>query len=238
MLEAIKAVKEGSTISQAARDHAVPKTTLYDRVSGKVTHGTNPGPRPYLTREEEQELGTYLKHCAKVGYGKTRHDVLGIVETVATEKGVLRCGQVSSGWWRRFLERQKDLSLRQGDSTAHVRMDAMNCETMQHYFTLLKDTLESHDLVSRPVQIYNVDESGVPLNPRPPKVVSTKGRQTKKVRYRCSGRKGQITIVGCANAAGQAIPPMVIFKLNPAWTKGGIPPARHMMILGGTKTLR
>ena len=117
------------------------------------------------------------------------------------------------------------MSLRQGDSTAHVRMDAMNRETMQDYFTLLKDTLETHDLVSRPAQIYNVDESGVPFNPRPPKVVSEKGRQTKKVRYRCSGRKGQITIVACANAAGQAIPPMVIFnasKLNPAWTKGEI----------------
>jgi hypothetical protein len=133
MLEAIKAVGEGCTISQAARDYGVPKTTLYDRVSGKVLHGTNPGPKPYLTMDEEQQLGTYLKHCAKVGYGKTRRDVVGIVSTVATEKGVLRGGQVSTGWWRRFLERQKDLSLRQGDSTAHVRMDAVNCETMQHY---------------------------------------------------------------------------------------------------------
>ena len=105
---------------------------------------------------------------------------------MAADKGVLRQSQVSSGWWRRFLERQKDLSLKQGDSTAHVRMDAMNRDTMQDYFTLLKDTLETHDLVSRPAQIYNVDESGVPFNPRPPKVVSEKGRQTKKVRYRCS----------------------------------------------------
>ena len=187
--------------------------------------------------DEEQQLGTYLKHCAKVGYGKTRRDVVGIVSTVATEKGVLRGGQVSTGWWHRFLERQKDLSLRQGDSTAHVRMDAMNCETMQHYFTLLEDTLEQHDLLNCPSQIYNVVESGMPLNPRPPKVVSTKGRQTKKVRYRCSGRKGQITIVACANAVGQAIPPpMVIFsanKLNPAWTKGEIPGTQYGLSTNG-----
>ena len=167
MVAAIKAVQEGCTVSESARDHDVPKTTLYDRVSGRVTHGNKPGPRPYLTSEEEQELGTYLKHCSKVGYGKTRRDVLAIVQNVAADKGVLRQSQVSSGWWRRFLERQKDLSLRQGDSTAHVRMAAMNRETMQDYFTLLKDTLETHDLVSRPAQIYNVDESGVPFNPRP-----------------------------------------------------------------------
>ena len=67
-----------------------------------------------------------------------------------------------------------------------------------------------------------MDESGVPLNPRPPKVVTSKGRVTKKVRYHTSGRKGQITVVECANASGQVIPPMIIYdaaRLNPAWTK-------------------
>ena len=34
------------------------------------------------------------------------------------------------GLWYQFLERQKDLSLRQDDSTAHVHMNAMNFETI------------------------------------------------------------------------------------------------------------
>ena len=78
---------------------------------------------------------------------------------------------------------------------------------------------------SQPRSIYNVDETGIPFNPCPPKIVSTKGKETKKVRYRSSGRKGQITVVACVNAAGQSIPPMVIFdaaKLNPAWTKSEV----------------
>ena len=87
MTAAIKAVQEGQSISQAARDHGVPKTTLYDRVSGRVTHGTNPGPQPYLNSQEEKELGKYLEHCAKVGCGKTRRDVLTIVETAAGRRG-------------------------------------------------------------------------------------------------------------------------------------------------------
>ena len=236
MTTAIKAVQEGRSISQAARDHGIPKTTLYDRVSGRVTHGTNPGPQPYLNNQEEEELGTYLKHCARVGYGKTRRDVLSIVETAALEKGVLRSSRISQGWWHRFLERQRDLSLRQGDPTAHVRMEAMNRETIDHYFSLLHDTLSTNRLLDKPLQIYNVDESGVPFNPRPPKVVSPKGRDMKKVRYRCSGRKGQITIVACANAAGHAIPPMVIFnasKLNSAWTKGEVVGTKYGLSANG-----
>ena len=48
----------------------------------------------------------------------------------------------------------------------------------------------------------------------------------KIVHYRTSGKKEQITIIACANAAGQAIPPMVIFEgknLNHEWTIGKVP---------------
>ena len=186
MKAAMTAVEEGMSVSQAAKSHGVPKTTLYDRVSGRVIHGVKPGPRPYLSPTEEKDLGQFLKDCAKVGYGKTRKDVLGIAQSIANEKGLLKSSRVSEGWWRRFLERQADLSLRQGDSTAHVRMDAINSETIDQYFSLLHDTLSTHGLLDKPAQIYNVDESGVPLNPRPPKVVTAKGRTTKKVRYRTS----------------------------------------------------
>ena len=147
MKAALKAMKEGQSISQVARDHRVPKTTLYYRVSGRVVHGSKPGPQPYLSGQEESELGSYLKHCARVGYGKTRSDVLSIVQNAASEKGVLHSSHVSQGWWRRFLERRRDLSLRQGDTTAHMRMDAMNRETIEHYFSLLHDVLSTHDLL-------------------------------------------------------------------------------------------
>ena len=49
-------------------------------------------------------------------------------------------------------------------------------------------------------RIYNMDETGVPLEPRPPKVVAFKGQKkvritaTVTVRYRTSGQKAQITV--------------------------------------------
>ena len=50
----------GTGINKAAREHGVPATTLKDRLSGHVAHGTKPGPRPNLSIEEETELGTFL----------------------------------------------------------------------------------------------------------------------------------------------------------------------------------
>ena len=68
--------------------------------------------------------------------------------------------------------------MRKGDSTSFLRMDAMNKDTIDHYFNLLEDTLKEHNLLDAPSQLYNVDESGIPLDPKAPKVVTVKG--TKK----------------------------------------------------------
>ena len=55
ILAAIKAVQEGQPIYTSAREHGVPRTTLQDRILGKITHGAKPGPVPYMTPEEEKE---------------------------------------------------------------------------------------------------------------------------------------------------------------------------------------
>ena len=223
MASAIEAVKGGMSVLRASTLYNVPRTTLQDRVKGRVKHGIKPGPSTYLTTAEE-ELASFLMEVSKVGYGKTRKEVKFLVEAVAREKGVLRGEKISDGWFRRFLERKPKLSLRRGDATANVRMEALDIETKNEYFKSLEETLKEHDLINSPGQIYNVDETGVPLDHKPPNVVARRGQ--KKVRYRVSGNKKQITVVGCINAAGQAIPPFVIFDakcLNHDWTDGEVP---------------
>ena len=122
------------------------------------------------------------------------------------------------------MNRHPKLSLRKGDATANVRMDCLNLDTMKQYFSLLKDALQEHGVMDSPAQIYNVDETGMPLDHRPPKIVTRKGQ--KNVCYRTSGNKSQITVIGCISAVGQAIPPFVIFdakNLNVEWTNGEVP---------------
>ena len=120
MKAALKSVEGGQSVSGAARGYGIPKTILFDSVSGRVIDGVKPGPRPYLSPTEEGTLGQFLKHCAKLGSGKTRKDVLAIAESTAIDKGLFKSYCITEGWWQRFLEHQSDLSLRQGDSTTHV----------------------------------------------------------------------------------------------------------------------
>ena len=55
-------------------------------------------------------------------------------------------------------------------------------------------------LLTKPIQIFNIDETGLPMDHRPPKVICKTG--TKYPEYIISGKKTQVTVVACVNAAG------------------------------------
>jgi len=86
----------------------------------------------------------------------------------------------------------------------------------------------------KPSQIYHCDESEIPVEHKLPKIVAP--REIKKVRQCTSGTMTQITILACASAAGQTIPPMVVFagkNHNNALSKGEVPEALYRMSQSG-----
>ena len=98
MQKVMEAVISGGGINRTAMEHGVPRTTLKDHLSGHVTHGDNPGPAPYLDKEEEKELGVFLKKSAVMGYGKLKKQVMAIAETyVKREKRTLRAARITQG---------------------------------------------------------------------------------------------------------------------------------------------
>lgn len=103
MCAAMKAVRDGTmSANKAAIAHGVPRSSLKDRLSGRVEHGTKPGPRPYLSPEEEKD---HVLTAAEAGYGKTRREIKIIAENIAREKGILKTWKITDGWWQMFLKR-------------------------------------------------------------------------------------------------------------------------------------
>ena len=49
----------------------------------------NPGPKPYLSSQGEGELTEYLASTSKAGYGKTRRQVMNVVQHVRKKARVV-----------------------------------------------------------------------------------------------------------------------------------------------------
>jgi len=92
------------------------------------------------------------------------------------------------------------------------------------YLHLLECTLVDNKLLDKPSQIFNLDETGMPLDSLLPQVVVK--CSMKNPSSVGSGDKSQVTVLACCNAAGYALPPFVIFdrmSLKPELTADEVP---------------
>ena len=145
---------------------------LKDRLAGQVQNEDKTGPKPYLDQSEEKKFGDFCNSALQFSMG--RHaDVMAIAQSFASLKGVLRNERIRQGWFHRFLGGHENLALRRRDSTTHSRMNAMNTKKST-------STLEL-DVVSRPTQVYRVNETEMPLDPKALNVIAE--RDMKKVGY-------------------------------------------------------
>ena len=172
MQKAVKAVEEGVSIRVAADKYSVPRSSLHNRVSGKVGFQSCPGPSPYLSFEEEEELASFLIQVTKLGYPHTRKQVLSMVERILTSKGLQV--SVSSGWFERFCQRHPYLALKTPMPLSHARAAASDPDVLNRYLDTLEETLKKHDIFDKPAHVFNCDETGMPLNPKCGKVIDKK----------------------------------------------------------------
>ena len=222
MREALSAIDMGMGVSKAALTYGIPRTTLNDHKLGKVLAGAHPGRPTLLTTKEEEDLVQFLIEAAAIGYGKSRKDVLNIVEAMLANKGTKHI--VTTGWWNKFLRRHPILAVRTPANLSLARARASTKECMDAYFEHLESILIETGLSEHPALIFNMDETGFALDPKHSKTVDVHG--AKNVLSICSGSKKQITVAACVSATGQALPPMVIWSkktMAPDMATGEIP---------------
>lgn len=125
MKKAYVAVKEKQlSVRKAALSYNIPKSTLSDRVSGRVPFGSHSGPARYLSDGEETQLVHFLCKAASLGYARTKKEVLAIVEELVSAKG--KEIHVSNGWWESFRRRHPILTLRSAEKLSYARLVATN----------------------------------------------------------------------------------------------------------------
>ena len=215
-------LESGLSVRHAAEEYGIPKSTLADRVSGRRLMGCRSGPPRLLSDAQEECLVKFLLRCATIGYAKSKKDVIAIIMEMCKSKRLDH--KVTDGWWNSFLKRHPNLTLRSASCLSKARAIASDPSSIQQYFDILEETLDEYDIKDSPNFIYNMDETGMPFQPKLPKGIFARGEQNPSMLS--SGNKGQLTVVACTNTAGFCIPPMVIIdrkNLSQPFCDGEVP---------------
>ena len=194
----MKAVQEeGMTVSGASKQFSVSRKTLDDRIKGRVKHGCKPGPSTALTAEEESALTAYLLHMAEHGFPLTSNMAMGFAWEVSLRSGTQDRFNADSGpgkhWWRSFRSRHPELTLRTADNLERSRANTLTRDVVDSYFDCLKVTLEQYKLVNAPRQLFNCDETFLPLNISCERVIAR--RNAKHVNAQSCSTSEHITLL-------------------------------------------
>jgi hypothetical protein len=209
--EAYKAViEDGLAVERAAKRFSVPISTLKDRVRGRVDLDTvRSGPATVLNQEQEALLAGHLQTMAEVGYGYSRQETLNLASDYAFHLGAREKNHpLGFDWFYGFMSRWPQLKVTKPRSLEVARAKYATETAISNYFGELKTILNKYNLMDKPQCIFNIDEKGLNSEHKPPKIVAGKMYKAQAV---TSGKSQTITMIGCANAVGQQVPPFFVF---------------------------
>lgn len=213
MTAAVKSCQDGKGLREASRLYNVLLESLRRRVTGAVEMGCQPGPATVLTEEQEERLCQYLIQMSEIGYGLTRDDIMCLAYNMAElslQHHPFKNGKAGRGWFEGFMSRQPKLTLRKPQPLSHCRALCANKEAIDDFFGKLGGLYGQLNLISKPMQIYNVDETGINIVHKPSRVVAEVGHSN--VYSLTSAERGKThTILSCVSAAGFVLPPLMIY---------------------------
>lgn len=211
MERALIEVKSGrSTVRQAAKEFGVPKSSLGDRVSGRVTPGSRSGPARLITSADEKLLVEFSLYMSKHGFPLTKQQVVSFASSIyKRQHRRVAFSKLGQTWWLNFRKRQeKNITIQPADNVVRGRTVCVRKEAVDQFFRLLSTIADTHGLRDSPSQIYNCSETGYQLGRR--KAVLSKPTS---LGYKpAPSSRDHVSVLACFNAAGEDIPPFVIYS--------------------------
>lgn len=215
-------INDKLSIREAATTHEMSRSVLHRHVTDAKLKGIeniktfqpNFDNRRVFTKEQEAMLCDYIITASKHQHGLTtvmaRQFAFEYAKRVNANfpKSWTTSAMAGSDWLYGFKKRFPQLSVRTPEATSLSRLTSFNKTNVKEFFDNLEKVLSKNRFEAR--HIYNVDETGLTTVHKPPKVLADK--KSKQVGQLTSGERGTlVTLVGCVNALGNAIPPFMIF---------------------------
>jgi DDE superfamily endonuclease/Tc5 transposase DNA-binding domain len=236
--DAISAYKnqEFDSIRAAANHFRVSDRTMSRRLEGGLSRVQAREMTQILSNAEEKTLVRWVSRYTCAGSPITSALLLEMAELIRHER-VRHASQNSSStkiiapigheWLYRFLNRHPTIQSIYARQLEAARFNGASYEKVKAWFDAVAAKFQERAYNNS--NIWNMDESGFGVGESQTTKVLVpvdRAQQYKTV----VGKQEWVTVIECINAAGGALPPMIIFKgqnLNSGWLPPQTPPDWH-----------
>lgn len=169
--DAVEAViNQNLSIRSVAKNTGISKSLLADLVKkhknspeGNFQYIRNIGNRKTFTEDQEKLLVSYLRTTSKMCHGLTTTQTrnlayqFAVANKVDTPAEWNKNNKAGIHWLHGFMNRHKELSLRQPESTSLSRASSFNKTNTTTFFSNLEKLYQKHNFA--PNMIWNLDEN-------------------------------------------------------------------------------
>ncbi|XP_053598650.1 uncharacterized protein LOC128668867 [Microplitis demolitor] len=210
---ALSDIRSGVPLGVTSQKYGIPKTTLHSRVKNKVPIDAKKGPKTFLSTKEENQIVKWIFFLSDRGFPVTKNQLLDSVRDLINELGrktPFTDNRPGRHWYESFLRQHPDIAKRVVQNLTSVRASVTE-NSLRNWFKEVEAYLVEKQLIDIPLsRIFNGDESAFQLCPKAEPVITRKG--TKAV-YKVvnTNDKENITTLFMVSAAGEMVPPMIIY---------------------------
>jgi len=206
LLNAIDAVKSGSSIRQASRDWGIPLTTLYGRLTGRVSRREAKEHVQRLSPTQESSLVDWVLVQDQLGLPPTHRQIKHFAQRILKAGGDEKC--LGKHWMEQFLNRNPSIKTLKGKRMENSRIKAITAESIKRFFDRLQ--LPAIQAIL-PENRYNMDETGIMQGFGINGLVVGSAEKSSTI-IRSPQTRIWTSIIECISATGRVLNPAIIFR--------------------------
>ena len=132
-----------------------------------------------FNQDQERELTRYLIRCADIYFGLSKKDAMKLVFELSIKYDLSRPRTWDDNemagveWFRSFMKRNPELSLRTAQATSLSRATSFNRSNIDLFYNNLATVMDRYEF--EPQNIYNVDETGITTVHKHDRIVARRG---------------------------------------------------------------
>ena len=214
--KAVAEIKRGKSAYSVSKQFKIPYSTIYNKLKGR--HSKPIGGQQRLSVECEKCLAAMLETLADWLVPITYEEIKFLVKNYLDQRQlrdiVFKNNIPGKDWLTSFMIRN-NLTKRVADNIRRCRVTSMKPGKVNSYF----DYLERELLGLPPANIFNYDETNLTDDPGSKTVIVSRGRR--RVQTIMEHSKQSTSVMFSGNAAGDYLPPMVVYKTTSCATYEG-----------------